>query len=329
VPSSVGFRWNADLLWAGSKRLERKGSIMKRLMRWLGITVGILAVLVLLLAVGIYFRSEMIINQTYAASPDTVAITTEAAVIARGEHLANYVSVCVDCHGAKLEGGIVVDDPALGRIVAPNLTTGQGGVGGQRSDADLVNILRYGIKADGHSALVMPSDDYQYLSNGDLAAIIAYVRSVPSQDNLLPANALRPLGRILLTLGQLPIIIADRVNAKLEHPVTVEETVSLAYGQYLGSISGCIGCHGTGLSGGPIPAAPPDWPQAANLTPSGDVGQWTEADFINTMRTGVNPAGKTLDQRMPWFRYRSMTDDELKALWLFIQSAPAKEFGNR
>ena len=302
---------------------------MKRLMRWLGITVGILAVLVLLLAVGIYFRSEMIINQTYAASPDTVAITTEVAVIARGEHLANYVSVCVDCHGAKLEGGIVVDDPALGRIVAPNLTTGQGGVGGQLTDADFVRVLRYGILPDGRSAQVMPSDDYQHVSDADLAAIIAYVRSLPPQESNLPANELRPLGRTLLALGQLPLLMAERVDAKVEHPAAVEESVSLDYGQYLGRIAGCTGCHGPGLSGGPIPAAPPDWPQAANLTPSGEVGQWTETDFINTMRTGVNPAGKTLDQRMPWFRYRSMTDDELKALWLFIQSAPAKEFGNR
>lgn len=302
---------------------------MKRLMRWLGITVGILAVLALLLAAGIYFRSEMIINQTYAASTDEIAIATDAAVIARGEHLANYVSVCVDCHGAKLEGGIVVDDPALGRIVAPNLTTGQGGVGGELTDADFVRVLRYGILPDGRSAQVMPSDDYQYLSDADLAAIIAYVRSVPPQDNTLPANAIRPLGRTLLTFGQLPILMAERVNTQLDPPATVEASVSLEYGQYLGRIAGCTGCHGPGLSGGPIPAAPPDWPQAANLTPSGEVGEWTEADFINTIRTGVNPAGKTLVKEMPWFRYRSMTDDELKALWLFIQSVPAKEFGNR
>lgn len=302
---------------------------MKRLMRWIGITVGMLAVLALLLAVGIYFRSEMIVNQTYAASPDEIAVTTDAAVIARGEHLANYVSVCVDCHGTKLEGGIVVDDPALGRIVAPNLTTGQGGVGGQLTDADIVRVLRYGILPDGRSAQVMPSDDYQHLSDADLAAIIAYVRSVPPQDSNLPANEIRPLGRTLLALGQLPIIMAERVDAQLEQPATVEAAVSLEYGQYLGRIAGCTGCHGPGLSGGPIPAAPPDWPQAANLTPSGEVGQWTEADFINTIRTGITPAGKTLDQRMPWFRYRSMTDDELKAIWLFIQSVPAKEFGNR
>ena len=150
-----------------------------------------------------------------------------------------------------------------------------------------------------------------------------------AQYSNLPVAKLGPLGRVLLTLNQLPILIAERVNAQIEHPATVEQSVSLEYGQYLGDIAGCTGCHGPGLSGGPIPAAPPEWPQAANLTPSGEVGQWTEVDFINTIRTGINPAGKTLAQEMPWFRYRSMTDDELKAIWLFIQSVPAKEFGNR
>lgn len=302
---------------------------MKRLIRWFGIGVGILAVLLIVAAIGIYFRSEMIINRIYTAPTSALTIPTGAAAIARGEHLANYVSVCVDCHGANLEGGVVVDDPALGRIAAPNLTTGKGGVGGQLSDEDIIRVLRYGILPDGRSAQVMPSNDYQHLSDADLAAIVAYVRSVPPQDSTLPANEFRPFGRTLLALGQLPIIMAERVDAQLKQPTAIEESVSLEYGQYLGRIAGCTGCHGPGLSGGPIPAAPPDWPQAANLTPSGEVGQWTEADFINTIRTGVNPVGKTLNQRMPWFRYRSMTDDELKALWLFIQSVPAKEFGNR
>ncbi|MEZ4735800.1 MAG: cytochrome c [Caldilineaceae bacterium] len=302
---------------------------MKRFLRWLGILTSTLATLVILLAIIVYFRSQAVVNKVYAAPAAAVTVPGDEAAIARGQHLANYVSVCVDCHGANLEGGIVVDDPALGRIVAPNLTTGRGGIGAQRSDADLLRVLRHGILPDGRSAQVMPSDDYQYLSDADLAAMIAFVRSVPPQDSNLPANQLRPLGRILLTLGQLPIIMAERVDTHLAHPTVVEESISVEYGQYLARIAGCVGCHGPGLSGGPIPAAPPDWPQAANLTPGGEVGEWTEADFINTIRTGLNPTGKTLDQRMPWFRYRSMTDAELKALWLFIQSVPAKAFGNR
>ncbi len=105
--------------------------------------------------------------------------------------------------------------------------------------------------------------------------------------------------------------------------------MTVDYGHYLADGAGCTGCHGLGLSGGPIPGVPPDWPQAANLTPSGEVGKWSEADFISTIRTGANPAGKTLAKEMPWFRYREMTDNDLKALWQFVKTTPAKPFGNR
>jgi mono/diheme cytochrome c family protein len=109
----------------------------------------------------------------------------------------------------------------------------------------------------------------------------------------------------------------------------VPEGPTLEYGAYLANIAGCTGCHGPGLAGGQIPGAPPDFPQSANLTPSGEVGNWTEADFINTIRTGVNPDGRQLVSEMPWMTYRNMTDDELKALWAYIHSVPPKEAGTR
>jgi mono/diheme cytochrome c family protein len=97
----------------------------------------------------------------------------------------------------------------------------------------------------------------------------------------------------------------------------------------LADIAGCTGCHGPGLPGGPIPGAPPDFPKALNLTPGGEVAAWSEVDFIKTLRSGVTPSGHQLVDEMPWKTYRNMTDDELKAVWLFVKSAPAKPFGNR
>ena len=118
----------------------------------------------------------------------------------------------------------------------------------------------------------------------------------------------------LLSLGQLPLLSADRVPKNATH-IAPPLGMTAEYGQYLARGGGCIGGHGPGLSGGPIPAAPPEWPAAAaNLTPSGEMGKWSETDFINSMRTGINPAGKTLDKSMPGFRYRDMTDNDLKAL---------------
>ena len=67
-----------------------------------------------------------------------------------------------------------------------------------------------------------------------------------------------------------------------------------------------------------------------NLTPGGELQGWTEEMFINTLRTGVTPSGHQLDnQYMPWKQSSQMTDDELKAVFLFLRSLPAKAQGNR
>jgi hypothetical protein len=68
-----------------------------------------------------------------------------------------------------------------------------------------------------------------------------------------------------------------------------------------------------------------------NLTQGGELIGWTLDDFMTTMRTGVTPSGHQLDDEyMPWktiFQY--MTDEELEAIWLYLQSLPPREFGNR
>ena len=92
---------------------------------------------------------------------------------------------------------------------------------------------------------------------------------------------------------------------------------------------GCMGCHGPGLSGGPVPGTPPDFKPALNITPGGRPGQWSEVDFISAMRTGTTKDGYKLDEFMPWKAVGQLTDDELKAMWAYLESVPAKEYGNR
>jgi mono/diheme cytochrome c family protein len=116
------------------------------------------------------------------------------------------------------------------------------------------------------------------------------------------------------------------VDRDAERPV-VEPGPTVEYGYYLAQLS-CMGCHGPGLSGGPIVGAPPDFPPAANLTPGSEVGSWSEEDFVQTIRTGVNPAGHELNPVMPWMVFSNLTDEELHAIWLYLESVPAKEFGN-
>lgn len=76
------------------------------------------------------------------------------------------------------------------------------------------------------------------------------------------------------------------------------------------------------MNGGPFPD-PTRKKISPNLTPGGELVAWTEEDFINTIRTGRTPGGHDLDPEfMPWKEYRNFTDDELKAIWLYLQSLP-------
>jgi mono/diheme cytochrome c family protein len=190
-------------------------------------------------------------------------------------------------------------------------------------------VLRYGVKPDGHSVIIMPADDFTHLTDSDLGSVIAYLRSVPAVDSDRPAIALKPLPYFLLALGQLPIVIADRIDfSKVGSPAPITPGPTAEYGAYIVSVT-CQGCHGPGLSGGHVPGTPPDFPIAANLTPSGEVGGWTEADFTKTIRTGVTPSGRTLNPFMPYAVFKNLTDDEAHALWLYIHSVPARPAGTR
>lgn len=302
---------------------------MRTILKWIGIGLAALLGLAIVAALGVYVASEAALAQIYPRREINVAAATDPAALARGRYLAEHVSVCVDCHGENLGGGIVVDDPALGRIVAPNLTMGQAGQGRELSDADLARVLRTGVKPDGRSALVMPSDDYQHLNDADLAALIAYVRGAAPVDGQPATNEMRALGRFLLATGQLPIKIADRIDPMQPAPAAIPAGVTPEYGHYLANIAGCTGCHGPGLSGGPIPGAPPDWPRAANITVGGVIKGWSEAEFLSTIRTGVDRSGHLLNEEMPWRRYAGMSDDDLRAIWAFLQSMPARESGSR
>jgi mono/diheme cytochrome c family protein len=302
---------------------------MRKVLKWIGIILGALVLLIVVAAGVIFIRGQMLYNKTYKTPALAVTLPTDAASVERGHHLMTVLADCVGCHGADLSGGVVIDDPALGLVVAPNLTTGQNGVGGQLSDADIARILRYGVKPDGHSVIIMPADDFTNLTDSDLGSIIAYLRSVPPVDTSAKAIALKPLPYFLLAMGQLPIVIAERIDfSKVGAPAPITPGPTAEYGDYIVSVT-CQGCHGPGLSGGHIPGTPPDFPIAANLTPSGEVGGWTEADFAKAVRTGVTPTGRELNELMPYKTFANLTDDEVHALWTYIHSVPAKPAGTR
>jgi mono/diheme cytochrome c family protein len=303
---------------------------MKKFFKWVGlIAAGLAGIIVLALGV-MYFISEARINKAYEVEPAPVAIPTDAASIAEGKRLF-ATRGCLDCHKANGAGGDFIDDPLLGRISAANLTTGQSGNAGTFSNSDWVRAIRHGIGPDGKPLWIMPSQEFNGINDKDLGALIAYIKSLPAVDTETPEKHLGPLGRVLLVMSEeVAVLPAERIDHAVPRPAAVEVAATKEYGVYQAQT--CTGCHGATLSGGPIPGIPAEPPYPANLTPDPEtgLGTWTEADFVQAIRTGVRPDGSTINPTaMPWPNFAQMSDTELSALWLYLQSIPAKPEGQR
>jgi mono/diheme cytochrome c family protein len=301
---------------------------MRRATKWIGIPVGaLLGLLVVALGV-VYGVTEARMRKSYAVEPQAIRIPTDAESIAMGKHMLT-IRGCHDCHGDNYAGQVFIDD-APGRLIASNLTRGQGGVGSRYTDTDWVRAIRHGIGPNGRSLLFMPSYEYYPISDEDLGKMIAYLKSVPPVDNPLPTNAVRPLGRALMLAGELPLLAAEMIDHTAPRKPAPPPGATVEYGEYLAM--GCVGCHGFGFSGGKIPGTPPDFPLAANITPDNatGIGSWTEADFFRAMREGKRPDGSDINPFMPWATVTSqMTDDEIRAIWLYLRTVPSRPVGNR
>jgi cytochrome c553 len=290
---------------------------MRSVLRWL-LRLILLFVLMVVVFVGyVYWRSAAMLAKTYDVKVPEVTIPADEASIARGKHLVEVVSMCIECHDKDLGGKIFADDFAFGRLSATNLTRGSGGIGKKYSDKDYVRALVHGVRRDRHSVLFMPSADYKFTA-ADLGAMVAYVRSVPPVDRELPSPSIGPFARTLSVVGNFPMFVAELIdhdNVKLA--TAADLSTPVAAGDYLVSTAGCRGCHGPELVGG---GGPP--PGASNITPVG-LGGWTDHDFITAMRDHKRPNGTVIAVEMPR-AYGQMSDDDLRKIFEYLKTLPAK-----
>ena len=298
-------------------------STIARLLKWVVLTVVVAAGAG---ATALYALSERKLSARYDVPDRDLAISTVYASVERGEHLVRSVGACVLCHGSDLGGGVYADMGPVGVVAGPNLTRGRGGLATTFELADWVRAIRYGVRRDGTSLIMMPSEEFTNMSDEDVSSIVAYLEQAPPVDREVSKTTFRPVGRALLATGRLEILAAPKT--KHQHTITHLPTKSgREYGRYLADVSGCHGCHGDGLSGGQV-AGPPGLPPASNLTPAG-LAKWTEEDFFRAIRQGRKLDGTPLNDFMPWRVYAAMTDDELNALWTYLASVEAKPFGNK
>lgn len=277
-------------------------------------------------------------SSTEPAGQET-ALVEKAAKLERGRYLVEAVAYCYYCHsdndweaveplpkpGMKGAGALFPEKNLPGRVVTSKITPDPETGIGSWTDEELNRAIREGIGRDGRRLFpIMPA--YQRLSDEDLAAIIAYLRSQPAVRNELPKT-------------QLP----EPVRANLPPPMPVARPVAapdladpVKKGEYLVTLGDCVSCH-TPLDPQGVPqmklafgggfelSGPWGVVVSTNITPDASgISYYDEALFLKVMRIG-NPGARKLNRVMPFHVYRNMTDEDLKAIFSFLKTLPPVE----
>ncbi len=283
---------------------------MKTILKWIAIVVGGLIGLIVALLFLIVLLTSSKMNQDFSdVQVVAINIPTDQVSIDHGEHIFQSFGLCAECHGDNAGGDIFNDDPVFGRLVASNLTSGKGGVGGTFEDIDYLRAIRHGVGLDRKPLIIMPSQHFAKFSDRDVSSLIAYIRSVPPVDNELPTTKMALLGRVfamMLSDELLPATGIDHTAGRDEPAPGVTQE----YGKYMAEV--CSACHFSDFAGGPSPGAEPGAPEAANITILTQ-SEWTGENFAIFLRTGLTHYGKQVDnEHMPWERFANLTDDELQ-----------------
>ena len=281
-----------------------------RVLKWGGGgTAGVLAVFASVLIV-VMSAGLVKLRARIAAVPE-LKVAGTASQVHRGKAIVD--GFCGACHSktGTLTGGMDVgkDFPIpIGSFVSSNLTP----VGqlSRWSDGEIFRAIRNGVDAKGRWLIVMSYTNAGKLSDDDIEALIAYIRSQPPSGEKTPEppDQLNPLGLMMLGAGMLPEgkpVLSGVIKAPAK-------SSSAQYGEYILSYQDCRECHGSKLTGGVQGQLAPIGP-GLNL-----VKDWTLEGFISTMRTGIDPAGHPLGKAMPWQPIGKMDDEELAAMYEYL-----------
>ena len=286
--------------------------------------VGGLVGLVLLVVLVAYFVSGARLRKHYEVAGKVVPLPSDSASLARGKALATLYG-CTGCHTPNLGGMQMIDGFPFAKLASSNLTRGAGGIAGTYSDADWERAVRHGVRRDGTPLFIMPSHEYNRMNDDEFARILAYVKSVPPVDRTPAPRVVYPLARVLHTFGA-PLVPAEKIDHATQRNPQPTPGPTLEYGEYIAGA--CKFCHADNLGGqevGGEAGAPPSPP----IGPNSVVAKWTEAQFVQTMRTGTTPEGRKLRaQYMPWDAIGTLRDDELHALYTYLRQAPSQKAGS-
>jgi len=289
--------------------------------------------------------------------PPDLAVAVTPELLARGTYLVEHVLLCNDCHserdwtryggppqpplGAGRECmtrqtetiGVRVSEAQSnfpGVLCIRNITPDPGSGIGSWTDGELSRAIREGVDREGNGLFpIMPYFIYRHVSDQDMRAVIAYLRS------LEPVAAERPERDIDFPMSLLIQWFPEPLDGPVAHPDPAD---SVATGRYLATIARCDFCHtprrgqgkegiaGMAFAGGvPFVLGARETP-SRNLTPDPTgIGPWTRQAFIDRFRLfGDRHSVATLEDNtlMDWSAYAGMTDADLGAIYDFLRSLP-------
>ncbi|MEK7214391.1 MAG: c-type cytochrome [Chloroflexota bacterium] len=266
-------------------------------------------------------------------------------------------SVCMECHTQRVAGdpftldatkafagGEEFDGP-WGTVYARNITQDKATGIGNWTDAEIKRAINEGIAKDGTKLLVMPWEFFRGMSDDDLNAVVAYLKTVPAVSNTLPPAKLAPPEAVAGFIGSIPPLKAVAPEALFARPRDVfhdfvfggdpkapkaaapgfkapQGKDSPARGEYLAKTAfACVACHNADFAGG----TPPFF--AANITPDKQfgIGNWSKEMIVRALREGIDDEGKRLSPVMPsaGLAYGVLDNDEAYNIIAFLQSLPA------
>jgi mono/diheme cytochrome c family protein len=306
---------------------------MRKVLRIVGfIVLGLclVAVVAISLTVGwrpfIGPRARPLTDRKFEATPERLA---------RGEYL---FAGCAGCHSphdwtkhepavlpGMLGAGMVMPIEELpGRIVAPNLTPDLETGSGTWTDDMMARAIREGIGHDGRALFpLMPYPHFRNLPDEGLASLVIYIRSLPPARNPLPKT------EIIFPVKYLIRSVPEPLTAPVPPP---DFSTPLKRGEYMVNLAGCTDCHtpqrqgqplkGLDYAGGFILTGPWGRVAAANITPDASgISYYDEQLFLQVMHTGYVKA-RPLSQIMPWWDFKGFADEDLKAMFAYLQTLP-------
>jgi len=239
--------------------------------------------------------------------PDPIGFAEQSPdPVKHGERVSRLLG-CSGCHGKDLTGQ-QWSEPEFGTVWTANLTV----AAAEYDDAQLKAMIVGGKKPDGTPLWDMPSHLFTRLSDADMAAVIAFIRSKPKTGKAHPAPAFGPLAKKEMAEGSYVSSAALVERHGKAWPPDAGPEHQLA--RYMVRAT-CAECHEMNLRGGtPYPGADPR--PDLRIAASYDL-----KDFQRLLHTGIAPGERKLGLmgEMARGRYTVFSDAEMAAIHAYLK----------